>query len=563
MGVFSNSCEKCGSTEHAYEDCPHSFFEKECGNCGSVEHAYKDCPHSFFEKECSNCGSVEHAYKDCPHSFFEKKCGNCGSVEHAYKDCPHSFFEKECSNCGSVNHATKDCPQGFFARPPRERDRSDDTDDDDLAGGLIKLGLIVGAVVFIFWFIFNVILPFIAINAAIIALISSFFFKDRRSVILPISLLAGLFAVFDYNYGLFVSVIQNSIESSTSFIKYFILLNFTAGLVSAYLIGEKIIADRAADSPDEEAYSRNRSILIGALAFVGIGGIGTQYYFDSKHASSLPDSTTAAPLPPDLPASNSSTARSDPDANSDAADRQASETNDSGIIGSWELVSRQCCGDMIGTDGLPWEQVSKAESERVTFDGTGSFASTSASNPAGKWTLSDASIEGWYIYMVSVEIRGDTMIVFHTPTSSQNAYAEKWQRVMDASVSHGPVQSGNINLTVIARPENVFCYQSLDFEGLRPVHFFNGEGMNAGINNVNYKFLMRDYKSDKKHGIIEISEDKRISIYTKSRSDIGRRDSKAGDKVASGIVHLTVSMNGVEKTIKVYEICVDDGVRGD
>lgn len=106
---------------------------------------------------------------------------------------------------------------------------------------------------------------------------------------------------------------------------------------------------------------------------------------------------------------------------------------DRGIIGTWELVAGQCCGDMIGTDGLPWEEVSKAGRERVTFYSGGRFASTFASNSEGKWTLSDGTMEGWYIYLVGVEIRGDTMIVFHTPTSSQNAYAEKWQRVTSSN----------------------------------------------------------------------------------------------------------------------------------
>lgn len=411
------------------------MFSKECSKCGSTEHAFEDCPHSFFSEECSKCGSNQHAFEDCPHSFFSKECSKCGSTEHAFEDCPHSFFAKECSKCGSVNHATHDCPQGFFARPPRERERADDSDDDELVGGLIKLGLIVGAVVFIFWLIFNVILPFVAINAAVIALIASFVFKDRKSIILPVSLLSGCFVVFDYNYGLFVRILQSSIESSVSFIKYFVLLNFVAGLVAAYFIGEKIIADRAADSADEETHSRNRSILIGALALVGIGGIGTQYYFDNKYASSTLDSAAAGPLSPDLNGAEVGQTVPDPAMNNNTGEPQAGATNAGGIVGTWELVARQCCGDMIGTDELPWEQVSKAERERVTFYSGGKFVSTSATNPEGKWTVSDGTIEGWYIYLVGVEARGDTLIVAHTPTSSQNAYAEKWQRVPNEALS--------------------------------------------------------------------------------------------------------------------------------
>jgi hypothetical protein len=463
MGLFSSSCSKCGSTEHAFEDCPHSFFSKECSKCGSTEHAFEDCPHSFISKECSKCGSTEHAFEDCPHSFFSKECSKCGSTEHAFEDCPHSFFSKECSKCGSVNHATQDCPQGFFAKPSRERARADDSDDDDLAGGLIKLGLIVGAVVFIFWLVFNVILPFIAINAAIIALIASFVFKDRKSIILSVSLLAGCLVVFDYNYGLFVSILQGSIDGSVAFIKYFVLLNFVAGLVSAYFIGEKIIADRAADSADEEANSRNKSILIGALALVGIGGIGTQYYFDTKNASSALESAAAGPSSPDLDGGDIGPTGPGPVVNNNTVEPQAGETNASGIVGTWEFAAQQCCGAFVGSDELPWEPITQAGRIRVTFYDDGRFVSTAAGSPQGNWLLDGDSLEGWIPYTVSVELKGDTLIVLHTPTSSQNAYAEKWQRVT-SSVAANSAKVGDLEQAA-TKQSSLYFVRGLDPNG--------------------------------------------------------------------------------------------------
>lgn len=107
--------------------------------------------------------------------------------------------------------------------------------------------------------------------------------------------------------------------------------------------------------------------------------------------------------------------------------------NGNALVGTWELVAEQCCGDLALSNDLAWEPVAASEHERVTFHSDGRFVSTSSRNPQGRWSMSDDTIEGWLIYLVVVEIKGDTMVVQHVPTSVQNAYTRKWRRVSGAS----------------------------------------------------------------------------------------------------------------------------------
>jgi hypothetical protein len=75
--------------------------------------------------------------------------------------------------------------------------------------------------------------------------------------------------------------------------------------------------------------------------------------------------------------------------------------------------------------------VRSADRERVTFLGNGRFVSSNPDNAAGRWSVRDGAIDGWLSYLVSIEVSGDTMIQYHQPTSSQNAYAQRWRRARD------------------------------------------------------------------------------------------------------------------------------------
>ena len=116
MGIFDTKCSKCGSTEHAREDCPHDFFSTKCSKCGSNNHSSNECPHGFLSSKCSKCGSRDHSSENCPQGVFSTKCSNCGSREHSRNECPHDVFSTKCSRCGSRDHASNACPQRGYGR---------------------------------------------------------------------------------------------------------------------------------------------------------------------------------------------------------------------------------------------------------------------------------------------------------------------------------------------------------------------------------------------------------------------------------------------------------------
>lgn len=108
----------------------------------------------------------------------------------------------------------------------------------------------------------------------------------------------------------------------------------------------------------------------------------------------------------------------------------SSRTSGGAIVGTWELVGERCCGDNSLSGS--WTPVPSADRERVTFRSNGRFVSTNPGNSQGRWSIREDAIEGWLSYSVGIEVTDDTMIVYHQPTSSQNAYAHQWRRVPDA-----------------------------------------------------------------------------------------------------------------------------------
>jgi hypothetical protein len=111
-----------------------------------------------------------------------------------------------------------------------------------------------------------------------------------------------------------------------------------------------------------------------------------------------------------------------------AADAAASPTPRDEIMGTWVLVAQSCCGPDAAEQG-PWEPVPARGRTRVTFLRNGRFQSSGPEDAEGSWSVRGDALDGWLSYSVSFEVMGDTMIMFHQPTSSQNAYAERWRRV--------------------------------------------------------------------------------------------------------------------------------------
>lgn len=308
MALFDDRCSRCGSTEHASEDCPHGFFSDKCGRCGSVNHATDDCPQGFFSEKCSRCGSRDHASNDCPHGFFSDKCSRCGSVNHATEDCPHGFFSDKCSRCGSIDHATDDCPQGFFATRQRQRQTARDDDSDGWEDGLIKLGIGAAIVVAVVWFVFSVVIPLILINTACIAMVAGLTVPKWRTRLLGLSVAGLIYAIFDYNNGWATATLAENVTALQSWIKTFLYLNLGCGLVSAFLLGKDMLDQKY---PEEAVPGKpsNRDIaLAGGLLALGAVIAGVQYYVDTRDRSdfapemeTVPDASAVAPAPPVAP----------------------------------------------------------------------------------------------------------------------------------------------------------------------------------------------------------------------------------------------------------------------
>ncbi len=129
--IADTKCRRCGSTEHATDDCPHGILDTKCAKCGSTEHATEDCPQGILDSKCTNCGSTEHATDDCPHGILDSKCAKCGSTEHATNDCPHGILDTKCAHCGSKDHSTEQCPHLNQRIPDSDADAADAADAAD------------------------------------------------------------------------------------------------------------------------------------------------------------------------------------------------------------------------------------------------------------------------------------------------------------------------------------------------------------------------------------------------------------------------------------------------
>ncbi len=175
-----------------------------------------------------------------------------------------------------------------------------------MADGLLKLAFGFAAVVLVVWFVFKVILPILLLNLSIIFLISSLKFSQNKHILQPLSAITAGFCVFDYNYGIFTSVLRDSLGDPLDFLKYVVIANFAAGLVALYLTGESLIRKRVDESGDPEAYTRQRSILIGSLAFAGLSGLGIQYLVDRNGGANAfvsdAEALSSSSLDPSVPA---------------------------------------------------------------------------------------------------------------------------------------------------------------------------------------------------------------------------------------------------------------------
>jgi alpha-tubulin suppressor-like RCC1 family protein len=236
VGLSSTSCSRCGSKEHASDNCPHKFFSTRCERCGSVDHAAENCPRGGGATECSRCGSKEHASDNCPHKFFSTRCERCGSVDHAAEDCPRGSFSIECERCGSKNHNLEHCPHRLSASPQSHTQSSSDNGN----GCAQAVGYLVGVIIVIaivVWLAVNVVLPVVLLNSAVIfVLVGAFFSRQRRALFAMLALGGACYMVLDISNGWFSANFVKNVVGDPQWITVFVYLNAVAVGVSTWVL---------------------------------------------------------------------------------------------------------------------------------------------------------------------------------------------------------------------------------------------------------------------------------------------------------------------------------------
>ena len=113
-----------------------------------------------------------------------------------------------------------------------------------------------------------------------------------------------------------------------------------------------------------------------------------------------------------------------------------------------------------------------------------------------------------------------------------------------------------IRLTPIPRLTNDNCYQSLDTRGISVVRYFKDDGMWTGIDGQILHFRMSDYLTGQP-GIIEVSTDKSVRITSKTWRNIVVNGKNITER------YVEVTMNGMKRAFRLYDICPTDGPDGD
>lgn len=297
MGLFSTECGRCGSKEHATDNCPHEFLSTKCERCGSVDHATGDCPRGIFTTECGRCGSKEHATDNCPHEFFSTKCERCGSVDHATGDCPAGIFSTECGRCGSKNHSEEQCPHRLFAPErryptnPSGAGQSSGMGCGALIAIYMGLGILLIAIV---WFVLALAIPLLVIDIAAIALIASLIRKQLSKFLLPLSIAGAFLTVADYNLGWFTKALATNVPFLAAMIPVLLYVNVLAGLIAAYLLIRTFMNKRNPPLENAGEFTKRNLIAMGCLLLVGVLTVGLQVAVDSHRRQALKSTATAS-----------------------------------------------------------------------------------------------------------------------------------------------------------------------------------------------------------------------------------------------------------------------------
>lgn len=291
MSIFSTSCDRCGSKEHATSDCPHGLFDSKCEKCGSKDHATRDCPHGFFDNSCDRCGSKEHATRNCPHGFFDSKCDKCGSTDHSTSNCPHGFFDTKCDRCGSKNHRTSDCPQSFFRTTSTNVDESNDTGClAYLIMIVVVLGAIAAMVYLAVWLMAFVVAPIVMLNLTTILLLGALIYKKHQTPLLVVSILGVVYLLLDIHYGWLSVLFYREVWSDPIWIDIVVLMNSLALVGSIFILVKAVFSEKL--KAENTAYKQAGVVAVSLLLATGVNLV---YQFGLKSPAPKHTRTNTAP----------------------------------------------------------------------------------------------------------------------------------------------------------------------------------------------------------------------------------------------------------------------------
>ncbi|MFM2223806.1 MAG: hypothetical protein RJA07_8 [Bacteroidota bacterium] len=157
------------------------------------------------------------------------------------------------------------------------------------------LGKILGAVILIaaiVWFIFKIAIPLIAINLAVIFLITTFAKKNLLKYFLPLSIIAAIYLLIDFNSNLLCKSFSNEFPSMASIVNFFFYLNIVAGLISTYFFIRNYLNQHTNEDVSNE-FSKRNLVLMSIIVVLGASIFGVQTILTKRlnHSANEPEST--------------------------------------------------------------------------------------------------------------------------------------------------------------------------------------------------------------------------------------------------------------------------------
>ena len=115
-----------------------------------------------------------------------------------------------------------------YERALKKQNGNTDDGNEAIVKIVIYVALIIGAI----WLLFNIAIPLVILNAAIICFVYAFFNKEKGSYLILISALATIYLIFDYNIGWLTKTLTTNASFFIKIIPIIFYLNLACGIIS-------------------------------------------------------------------------------------------------------------------------------------------------------------------------------------------------------------------------------------------------------------------------------------------------------------------------------------------